>query len=158
MECGVAGGGPGTRRRLAGRWGHPDRRSCQDGWKRTLTEQRQLPYLSKLRQTQNVARTIARLARNKKAEWQNAGQGWEGVETELQLQGWTRQRRVIVLRRKLAEPPVKATGKGGAQGCLPGTVVEQANGDWYEHAVLVTSWEQSDVRVLAQAYRDRTPS
>jgi hypothetical protein len=118
-------------------------------------EQRQLPYLFKLRQTQNVARTIARLARNKKAEWQNAGQGWEGVETELQLQGWTRQRRVIVLRRKLAEPPVKATGKGGAQACVPGTVVEQANGDWYEHAVLVTSWEQSDVRVLAQAYRDR---
>ena len=48
-------------------------------------EERQLPYPFKLRQTQNVARTIARLAKNKKAEWQNAGQGWEGVETELQL-------------------------------------------------------------------------
>jgi hypothetical protein len=38
---------------------------------------------------------------------------------------------------------------------LPGAVVEQVDGDWYEYAVLVTSWEQSEVRVLAQAYRDR---
>jgi hypothetical protein len=118
-------------------------------------EERRLPYLFKLRQTQNVARTIARLARNKKAEWQDAGQGWFGVETELQLQGWTRQRRVIVLRKKLAEQPVRATGRGKGQACLPGTVVEQVDGDWYQYAVLVTSWEQSEVRVLAQAYRDR---
>ena len=120
-------------------------------------EERRLPYLFKLRQTHNVARTIARLARNKKAEWQDAGQGWSGVETELQLQGWTRQRRVIVLRKKLAEQPVRAAGKGNKQGqaCLPGAVVEQVDGDWYEYAVLVTSWEQSEVRVLAQAYRDR---
>lgn len=55
-------------------------------------EERQLPYRFKLRQTQNVARTIARLAKNKKAEWQDAGQGGQGVETELQLQGWTRER------------------------------------------------------------------
>jgi hypothetical protein len=34
-------------------------------------------------------------------------------------------------------------------------VVAQVDGDWYEYAVLVTSWEQSEVRVLAQAYRDR---
>ncbi len=74
---------------------------------------------------------------------------------ERELQGRTRQRRVIVLRKKLAEPPVKVSGKRNGQACLPGTVVEQPNGDWYEHAVLVTSWEQSDVRVLAQAYRDR---
>ncbi|MFO0365026.1 MAG: transposase, partial [Acidobacteriota bacterium] len=111
----------------------------------------------KLRQTENVARTIARLARNRKAEWQDAGQGWSGVETELQLRGWTRQRRVIVLRKKLAEQPARATGRGRKQGqaCLPGAVVEQVDGDWYEYAVLVTSWEQSEVRVLAQAYRDR---
>ena len=118
-------------------------------------EERQLPYLFQPRQTQNVARTIARLAKNKKAEWQAAGQGWEGSETELPLRGWRRQRRVVVLLRKLAETPVKAAGRGGAQACLPGTVVEQANGVCHEYAVLVTSWEQSDSRVLAQAYRDR---
>jgi hypothetical protein len=118
-------------------------------------EERRLPYLFKLRQTQNVARTIARLARNKKAEWQEAGQGWFGVETDLQLQGWTRQRRVIVLRKKLMEPPLQATGTGKGQACLPGTVIKQADGDRYEHAVLVTSWEQTDVRVLAQVYRDQ---
>ncbi len=74
-----------------------------------------------------MVRTIARLAKNKKAEWQNAGQGCFGVEAELQLHGWTRQRRVIVLRRKLAERPVRATGRGKKQGqaCLTGAVVEQ---------------------------------
>ena len=118
-------------------------------------EWRQLPYLFKLKQTRNVARTITRLAKNKKAEWQTAGQGWEGVETELRLQGWTRERRIIVLRRKLAEPAVKSSGKSGGQPCLPGMAVEQSGGDWYEYAVLVTSWEQSDLGVLAQAYRDR---
>jgi hypothetical protein len=79
-------------------------------------EERRLPYLFKLRQTQNVARTNARLAKNKKAQWQDAGRGWSGVETELLLQGWTRQRRVIVLRRKQSEPPVRATGRGNQQG------------------------------------------
>ncbi len=34
-------------------------------------------------------------------------------------------------------------------------MVEQSSGDWHEHAVLVTSWEQSDLRVSAQTYRDR---
>lgn len=47
-------------------------------------------------------------------------------ERQLPLQSWTRQRRVIVLRKKLAEPPVKAAGKGGAQACLPGTILESA--------------------------------
>ena len=73
----------------------------------------------------------------------------------MQSQGWTRRRRVIVLRKKLKEPPWQASGTRKGQVCFPGTIIEQADGDWYEHAVLVTSWEQSDVRVLAQAYRDR---
>jgi hypothetical protein len=47
---------------------------------------------------------------------------------------------VIVLRKKLAEQPVRAAGKGKklGQACLPCTVVEQVDGDWYEYTVLVT--------------------
>jgi hypothetical protein len=67
------------------------------------------------------------------------------METELQLQGRTRQRRVIALRKKLAGQPVRATGKKQGQACLPGVVAKPVDGDWYEYAVLVTSWEQREV-------------
>jgi hypothetical protein len=36
------------------------------------------------------------------SDWADAGQGWQGKETTLRLQGWSRQRRIILLRRKLA--------------------------------------------------------
>jgi hypothetical protein len=117
-------------------------------------EQRGLPYLFKLRQTKGVGQLIARLAaRGDKAGWRPAGQGWEGVESQLQLQGWSRSRRVIVLRRNLRQrlPPEDE----GGQLRLPGWVIEHKGGDWYEHAVLVTSWEEKELLAVAQAYRDR---
>ena len=36
-------------------------------------------------------------------DWQDAGQGWCGREAELRLEGWSRQRRVILLRRRLKD-------------------------------------------------------
>ena len=35
------------------------------------------------------------------SDWEDAGQGWEGLEDTLTLVGWSRARRVMVLRRKL---------------------------------------------------------
>jgi hypothetical protein len=121
-------------------------------------EERGVAYLFKLRQTKGVTRLIERLAaKGAKAGWSNAGQGWEGVESDLQLQGWSRVRRVIVLRRKLRERPVSAEPDCG-QLVLPGCAVLHKGGDWYEHAVLVTSWEEKDLLAVAQAYRDRADS
>jgi hypothetical protein len=121
-------------------------------------EQRGLAYLFKLRQSQGVERLIARLARRgARAGWQPAGQGWEGVESRLQLQGWTRERRVVVLRRKLKQRPAQAAPPS-AQLTLPGCVLEHKGGDWYEHAVLVTNWAEPELLALAQAYRDRGDS
>ena len=121
-------------------------------------EERGVAYLFKLRQTRGVARWIEGLAgKGAKAGWRNAGQGWEGVESHLQLQGWSRPRRVIVLRRKLRERPVEAE-RDGKQMVLPGCVVVEKGGEWYEHAVLVTSWEEKELLAVAQAYRDRADS
>ena len=121
-------------------------------------EQRGLRYLFKLRQSKGVAQFTARLAaRGDKAGWRNAGQGWEGVESELRLQGWSRSRRVMVLRRKLRERPM-ADRPDREQLCLPGWVWEHQGGDWYEHAVLVTNWQEMDLLAVAQAYRDRADS
>ncbi len=120
-------------------------------------EARGLAYVFKLRQTKGVAKLIEKLARRgEKAGWRTAGQGWEWVEDELQLQGWSRKRRVIVLRRPL--PKQQPAGVDTAQPTLPGLVIEHKGGDWYEHAVLVTNWEQTDLLALAQIYRDRGDS
>ncbi|MDD5599599.1 MAG: transposase [Victivallaceae bacterium] len=65
-------------------------------------EARQVDYLFKLRQSANVKKLIDELSSDAALEWLDAGKGWQGCETRLQLMGWTHSRRVIVLRR-LAE-------------------------------------------------------
>src|SRR4051812_37472287 len=63
-------------------------------------EQTDLAYLFRLRMTANVKRSLERAMQQ--SDWADAGQGWEGKETSLRLGGWSRQRRIILLRRKLA--------------------------------------------------------
>ncbi len=36
-------------------------------------------------------------------DWVAAGQGWQGVRSELQLAGWSRSRGVLVLRRQMRD-------------------------------------------------------
>lgn len=62
-------------------------------------EERKQPYLFKLKLTKNVKRHIGRLFRQ--SGWTDAGQGWEGMDGELALTGWTVERRVVVIRRAL---------------------------------------------------------
>src|ERR1700755_3040079 len=62
-------------------------------------EQRNLVYLFRLRTTKNVSRALQRAMAQ--SDWSDAGQGWQGKETTLRLGGWSRQRRVILLRRQL---------------------------------------------------------
>ena len=64
-------------------------------------EQRGVDYLFRLRQTAGVKRLITRLFASD--EWAPAGQGWQGVRSQLQLQGWSRSREVIVLRRQMRD-------------------------------------------------------
>lgn len=120
----------------------------------TGCEQRGLAYLFKLRQSQRVAQLLGRLARRGgKAGWHNAGQGWEGIEQELELQGWGAARRVIVLRRK-ADTDLQGQADA-AQPSLPGMTIQHRDGERYEHAVLVTNWREQDILAVAQTYRDR---
>ena len=34
-------------------------------------------------------------------------------------------------------------------------VIEQGQGQWYKYSVLVTNWPETDVKAIAQIYRDR---
>jgi hypothetical protein len=61
---------------------------------------------------------------------------------------------VIVLRRALPKGEAAQRAEDG-QPTLPGLVIEHKDGDWYEHAVLVTNWAQEELRAIAQIYRDR---
>jgi len=116
-------------------------------------EQRGLGYLFKLRQSPRVAQMLGSLARNRKAEWHNAGQGWEGIEQQLQLQGWSVARRVIVLRRKIDKD--RKVAANATQLALPGLTLQHRDGEQYEQAVLVTCWPERDLLAVAQTYRDR---
>jgi hypothetical protein len=63
-------------------------------------EQNRLGYLFRLRMTLNVKRSLQWAMQQ--SDWADAGQGWQGKATMLRLQGWSRHRRIILLRRKLA--------------------------------------------------------
>jgi hypothetical protein len=66
------------------------------GWGRTARGE---DYLFKLRLTKNVKRAIERAMRDK--DWQDAGRRWQGKDGQLRLEGWSRQRRIVILRRRL---------------------------------------------------------
>ena len=63
-------------------------------------EQNGLGYLFRPLMTLNVKRCLERAMQQ--PDWAAAGQNWQGKETVLRLQGWSRHRRIILLRRKLA--------------------------------------------------------
>lgn len=126
-------------------------------------------YLFKIKQTSGVKKLIAKLSH--RGEWEFAGQGWQGVEASLQLQGWTKSRRVIVLRREIKDILViEKKNRGKTKGkikkeekqdpkqeleAIQLAFIDLAEGvEPYEYAVLVTSLPD-DVLTIAQHYRDR---
>jgi hypothetical protein len=116
-------------------------------------EKRSLPYLFKIRQTTKVKRHIAQLFG--RADWAPAGGGWQGLSSELHLTGWSRKRRVVMLRRRVRESLViAAESEAKGQGELFGTVEVIEAGELYEYAVLVTPLAE-EVLGIAQLYRDR---
>jgi hypothetical protein len=114
-------------------------------------EQEGLGYLFKLRLTARVKKLIERLMGG--AEWTHAGQGWQGAESQLRLSGWSRKRRVVVLRRPLTQPLAVVDHTNPEQLRLSFTELTDEV-QVYEYAVLVTSLD-AQILTLAQHYRDR---
>lgn len=150
----------------AGLWGWLDARERKDwpsllrgdsawGSESTMVEAeaRKLPYLFKLRQSQGVQLKISQLARDE--GWRNAGDGWHGMEGKVRLQGWTRERRILVFRRRLREKLIlEERDQDTGQIWLAG--VELGKGkELFEYAVLVTTLKSKDLLMLSQLYRDR---
>ena len=114
-------------------------------------EARELPFLFKLRLTAKVKRMIEKLSTTR--EWVDAGQGFEAKESEVRLTGWSRKRRVIVLRRRLKDAVGLSLSDDGGAPQLSFVEIDQA-AEMYEYSVLVTSLDE-DAEAFGQLYRDR---
>jgi hypothetical protein len=121
-----------------------------------VCEQRGQPYLLRLRKTANVKRLIERLFRRE--DWSRASQasqGWQAIEDELRLSGWSKARRVVVLRRRIKHD-VAVTARnddGQLVLALPHDSAEDSAQLW-EYTVLVTN-AAYDIAAIGQLYRDR---
>jgi hypothetical protein len=114
-------------------------------------EQNDLAYLFRLRMTANVNRSLHRAMGY--SDWTDAGQGWQGKETTLRLVGWSRQRRIILLRRKLGRDLAITDRTNPAQKWL-GFAEIGPDKELWEYAALVTSLD-SEILTIGQLYRDR---
>ena len=131
---------------------HAIRGDCNYGSEGVMAEceARKIPYLFKIRQTAKVKTLIDAL--EQKGGWVDCGQGFEGIEGELRLSGWSRQRRVIVARRR-----VQTEGSEAAKSALP--LLTQC-GELpmelvtYQYIVLVTTMPYK-APALVGLYRER---
>lgn len=142
------------------------RGDCAFGNEKVMCELEELtqPYLFKLKQSSNVKKLIER--QWNRAQWHDAGQGWEACEDTLKLTGWTRARRVIVLRHAvrgqlLAEIPKgkkgKQTSKSNQQEPQQTSLAfidPNAPAKLWEYAVLVSNADYAPQQ-MGQLYRDR---
>ena len=130
------------------------RGDCAFGNERDMNdaEARSIDYLFKLRQSPGVKALIRQLFGHD--DWTAAGQGWEGVEASLRLMGWSRSRRVVVLRRRIRGELAFKENQAQLRQTELACVELCEGGAAYEYAVLVTSLKDS-VATLAQHYRDR---
>jgi hypothetical protein len=116
------------------------------------------PYLFKLRQTAGVKKLVERQWRQHR-DWISVGQGWEACEDELQLKGWTRRRRVIVMRRVRKTDLVVEVKRPGrkrqdqVQSELHFIDENEPVKSW-EYAVLVCN-TRYELESIGQLYRDR---
>lgn len=119
-------------------------------------EKRGIDFIFKLKKSSNVKKLITRLEQSHR-DWHNAGQGWQGQKATLRLDSWSRERQVLVLRRKKESKPKKQdpqlSDKQNEQLFFHEILPPTEETDW-EYATVITSLDLP-VMTLAQHYRDR---
>lgn len=111
-------------------------------------------YLLRLRKTSNVRKLIERAFN--RDDWQAAGQGWQAREDQLRLSGWSKERRVVMLRRRIeGDVALIQKGASGQQVLALGfnELQDEARQLW-EYTVLVTD-APYELGAIGQLYRDR---
>lgn len=115
-------------------------------------EERGTDFLFKIRKSKLVKQLCLDLSKAG-TPWEDAGNGWQATETQLKLSGWSRSRRVVLLRRPKKKPPaIRALPQPGLQNEFE--FVEEEALPHYDWSILVTSLDY-DLRTIGQLYRDR---
>ncbi len=131
------------------------RGDCDWGSDQVMTslEEKHYQYLFKLRKSKNVKKLIYK--HHCLGAWVFFKDGWEAKEDDLQLQNWSKARRVVIVRRRLKS--------ANSMLAIEHTYEEQQQLSFvdgvedlklYEYSVLVTNLE-SEVITIVQHYRDR---
>ena len=81
------------------------------------------------------------------------GQGFDAVESQLRLSGWSRARRVVVLRRRVKDSLAAETNREDPQQELH-FIDSSDKVKLWEYAVLVTNADYA-LEAIGQLYRDR---
>lgn len=118
-------------------------------------EARGLPYLLKLKKSEKVKSLMQRMESHE-ARWKEAGDGWEVIESKLKLTGWSKERRVVLVRPK---PRHRLELKNDSTLPLPGSDEwEITSAPWEgKIAVLVTTLSEIayPAESIARLYRER---
>ena len=118
-------------------------------------EERAQPYLFKLRQSAGVKKLLARqFARH---DWSTPGpsdKGWSAVEDTLQLAGWDKARRVVILRRAVKTDLALSRNTSTQVGEQIELLMPDKDVQAWEYAVLVTNSTYA-LDAFGQLYRDR---
>jgi hypothetical protein len=118
-------------------------------------EARSVPYLLRLRQTANVQRLVAQAFG--RTDWSRPdAQGCQMIEAQVRLHGWSRTRRVVIVRQRLRGGIARTRRiEPGRQMQLDLQPAVFAAGErLWEYAVLVTDVDYP-IEAIAQLYRDR---
>ncbi len=130
------------------------RGDCDWGTHRVMSELEGIEqdYLFKLRKSKNVKSLINR--HHCLGEWSYFNEGWEAKTDHLQLQGWDKERRVVILRRRVSSSSVVALEMDSGDQKQLAFIDGPDDMKAYEYSVLVTSLAD-DLVTLIQHYRDR---
>lgn len=115
-------------------------------------ERRGQKYLFRQRKTKGIKTLVNALDAG--GRWADAGAGWQSREGRLRLQGWSAERRIVVLRRPVKRPDPEPVALPETVGESSGLLIAIAPEPGWEYIVLVTNldWEPC---ALAHSYRQR---
>jgi len=117
-----------------------------------------------LRHTPKV-KALVKTMMGQGALWQDCGDGWQALESSLQLKGWTHERRVILVRENPSRAPIALEGKTPRGKDRQGQLLHAQGEGWDAQAtpwsgkiaVLVTSLDPGafPAQAMPKQYRDR---
>lgn len=131
------------------------RGDCDWGSNRVMSELEEInqDYLFKLKKSKNVKALINK--HHCLGEWTYFNEGWEAKSDQLQLQSWEKERRVVIVRRRISNENIMTLEQASGQQQKELVFVDGPEDmKLYEYSVLVTSLEDELVTVV-QHYRDR---